>query len=182
MPLDSVLVECPNKNSGCKVKLKTKDVEYHEENCDFSTIECEGCHKELKRKDLRQHEKIKRCVESKLKRELIKATKGFNDENKQHILKIKMDSAKRTGRQLRQYHNRLHEKIGFSPRVPSATRRSPQFFFSTICKRCNRSFNDTTNHSSACTWHEGPILPVFGTCQACGRLDYQIGCIAGEHS
>lgn len=98
---------------------------------------------------------------SKLKRELIQGTKEFNNENKQHILKLKMDSAKRSGKQLRQYHNKIHEKIGFIPRVPSATRCSPQLLQSYTCKRCGRSFNGATNHPTACSWHEGVSVKIF---------------------
>lgn len=227
-------VQCSFKLKGCKKTVKRMDLRKHMEECDFRTVECEACGVQTLYCDLFTHQSKVRCLEKKLKQQIIRERKAASMEINRHREKLFRDNARLdqqqrkkilshakdlNNRKLTRHHNKMDEHdsdFEFSPRVgvfmtetkiqngslvenqnangyvsrshqeQNHVSRTPHSsrsgFVLQSCAQCNKMFRADTNSNSACRWHTGPMIEVFGgTCFACGRLDYQPGCALGYH-
>ncbi|KAL8619238.1 hypothetical protein ACOMHN_050019 [Nucella lapillus] len=77
-------VTCPHVKRGCKMAVKRAEVEEHTEECDYRHVLCEACGQRTIFIDLFTHQSRKRCLEKKLRQQLIKAVRITNLEVKQH--------------------------------------------------------------------------------------------------
>ena len=66
-------VTCPNVQQGCKMKVKRVELQEHMEECEHRSVQCEACGQRTVYVDLFTHQSRKRCLENKLRQQLIKA-------------------------------------------------------------------------------------------------------------
>lgn len=226
---DHVAEECPNTplecpNKGCQKKVRRCDMTRHMDECDYRQVVCEACDHVTVFCELFTHQSRVKCLERKLKQQVIRelrnanleVSKHRNNVNKQHIRleaqqrKLILDHARNlAGKPPALVHsprpnnstspNRItsnettpvfitEDKMNGMERHGDEDTGSPAPPSSRVghalfpCKRCKKLFNPDSNRKSSCKWHAGPMIEVFGgTCFACGRVDYQPGCVAGFH-
>nr|KAG5697873.1 hypothetical protein BaRGS_017130 [Batillaria attramentaria] len=66
-------VTCPHAPNGCKKKVRREDLLEHVEECDWRPVECEACGHRTVYCQLFTHQSRTRCVEKKLRQQLIRA-------------------------------------------------------------------------------------------------------------
>lgn len=204
---------CPNISKGCKKKIRRCDIKKHVEECDFRDVECEACGFVTIYCNLFTHQSRVRCLEKKLKQQIIREQRNHANDVKRHRAHLTKQNIRREvedrrvvlehTRYLKNGKNKMHGSLesltnnktsdvfltevvnnqpngdeGTSP--PPHPSRTGHAVFS--CIRCKKLYNAMSNNEKACRWHAGPIMDVFGgTCFACGRVDYQPGCMSGHH-
>lgn len=78
---DYEIVPCQNYSSGCKEKLRRKDMQTHLNHCDYTKIICKKCNQSYLRKDLFQHNK--NCFDKqKLNQNQFDFDKNSNENSK----------------------------------------------------------------------------------------------------
>lgn len=225
-------VDCEFRSRGCQKIVKRCDIRKHSKECDFRPVECEACGHNTIYKELFTHQSKVRCLEKKLKQQIIREKKAAMQEINKHRERLFRENVKLDQQQRRaflnhskslsylkkprvamqkqedsdfevspretlflteevvQQHNKEtheHDKPNCQEAAhdtnPSKTPNSSRSGFALqLCSQCNRKFRSDTNSNTACRWHIGPMVQVFGgTCFACGRLDYQPGCTTGFH-
>ena len=117
---ESDLIACENAKLGCRIQLRPKDMPAHLKNCLFRTVTCELCDKKLLLRDLVFHQKIKQCHETKIKRERIEHSKKIHNQVMTHARQIRGLSAGRQVSHRKHFREKVHNKLGWTPPVPSA--------------------------------------------------------------
>ncbi|XP_019644374.1 PREDICTED: RING finger protein 151-like [Branchiostoma belcheri] len=231
-----LFLDCPYKSRGCKDILQRRDMAAHLEDCNFRYVDCEACGHRTLFCDLFTHQKAKKCMEQKLKREVVDSVRRSRGQVRCHRKELTEDIHYRDQQQRRWLKSRLSwsrpgrgiERSMSQPAVMTLSDwNSGQVFLTAVpqtapsgarpdthlarsdsdlttmtspddrpqtdmvitnsapvikCRRCNRRYREAKNHSTACCWHQGPVVELFGgTCQTCGRLDTQEGCLLGYH-
>ncbi|XP_013392436.1 E3 ubiquitin-protein ligase TRIM22 [Lingula anatina] len=264
----NALVDCDYEEKGCKEKMLRKNLPEHLKQCLYRKTTCEACGYKCLVKDLATHQHKKKCLQIKLKQDIISSVRNANKEIKHHCKSLRdaryhlkqeerkerqarrqsrlnsaasyrsatgslMSSRKNyangrgnyddvtsstsrvtSGYSVRSYASSKPPLLGprgsisggskflpagtgdtsvvgvergaarqMTPRAPHPSRNedlSPRERL--WCLRCDKPFLMKSNHSSACSFHRGPMLELFGgMCESCGRLDIHKGCLTGYH-
>lgn len=77
-------VTCPYAPNGCRMKVKRAQLGEHVEECDWRPVVCEACGLHTVYCQLFTHQSRTRCVEKKLRQQLVKAIRATNTDVKQH--------------------------------------------------------------------------------------------------
>ncbi|OWF51811.1 TNF receptor-associated factor 5 [Mizuhopecten yessoensis] len=77
-------VPCPNISKGCKKKIRRCDIKKHVEECDFREVECEACGFVTVYCNLFTHQSRVRCLEKKLKQQVIREQRNQANDIKRH--------------------------------------------------------------------------------------------------
>ncbi|GFO38903.1 E3 ubiquitin-protein ligase nrdp1 [Plakobranchus ocellatus] len=77
-------VECQFAPAGCRKKVRRCQLDEHAQECDFRPVVCDACGHQTLSKDLHVHQSRKRCVEKRIKNQLIKALRSTRKEVKRH--------------------------------------------------------------------------------------------------
>ena len=99
--------ECNFK--GCNRTIKRCDVRKHQDECDFRLVECEACGHHTIYLELFTHQSRVRCLEKKLKQQIIRERKAASREINRHREKLFRDNARLDQHQRKQLVN--HAKI-----------------------------------------------------------------------
>lgn len=230
-------VQCKFRNKGCKKTVRRSDLQKHLDECECRTVQCEACGYVTIYRELFTHQSRVRCLEKKLKQQIIRERRVSSQQIQKHRdkmfhekVRLEQEQRKRMLEHAKQLNNKptplYHSKSRFSlhrsdislnrsdlnlnlndsqhngsvfvtespladnelpdpnddrhmGRTPHSSRSG---FVLQSCGQCGKFFRANTNHHHSCRWHAGPMIEVFGgTCCACGRLDYQPGCVTGFH-
>lgn len=226
-------ITCPNYGKGCRKKIRRCDIKHHLKECDFREVVCEACGHTTIFRDLFTHQSRTKCLEKKLKQQIIREFRNTTREVRRHKSLLTKQHVKRdillrrqelehsrnlqssrlstsrkfgsleslansnsntstgvflTENVLQKYYKPANGHSGSSvisdttslgSRAPLPSRAGHNVF---ECIRCKKLFKPQNNHENACSWHQGPIVKVFGgTCYGCGKVDYSPGCITGYH-
>ncbi|XP_052820437.1 E3 ubiquitin-protein ligase PDZRN3-like [Mya arenaria] len=87
-------VECDFKGRGCKRTIKRCDKRKHSDECDFREVECEACGHRTIYRELCTHQSRVRCLENKLKQQIIREKKATSREIIRHRERLIKDNAK----------------------------------------------------------------------------------------
>ncbi|KAL5018993.1 hypothetical protein ScPMuIL_004715 [Solemya velum] len=87
-------VSCSNKSSGCKKIVRRCDVNRHANECDFKKIVCEACGHRTILRDIYSHQRRVRCLEKKLKQQLVRELRKTETETKRHTNNIQQERMK----------------------------------------------------------------------------------------
>lgn len=85
-------VECTFK--GCKRTIKRCDKRKHQDECDFRPVECEACGHQTIYIELFTHQSRVRCLEKKLKQQIIRERKAASREINRHREKLFRDNVR----------------------------------------------------------------------------------------
>ncbi|KAH9490238.1 hypothetical protein Btru_035007 [Bulinus truncatus] len=141
----------------------------------MTRVTCDVCGQQTGLPDLFSHQIRKKCLESKLKHDVVCAVKCMSREVRLHQRDLDLQHRQLT-RQLTRSSTSLPEKTHSGAAISRTKEGILQ------CRNCFKSFKESQNRKDSCRWHLGPIVNIFGgTCSSCGRLDYQQGCILGYH-
>lgn len=226
-------ITCPNYGKGCRKTIRRCDIKHHLKECDFREVVCEACGHTTIFRDLFTHQSRTKCLEKKLKQQIIREFRNTTREVRRHKSLLTKQHVKRdillrrqelehsrnlqssrlstsrkfgsleslansngnigtgvflTENVLQKYYKPANGHSGSSvisdttslgSRAPLPSRAGHNVF---ECIRCKKLFKPQNNHENACSWHQGPIVKVFGgTCYGCGKVDYSPGCITGYH-
>lgn len=117
---------CPNERLGCKVRGTDQEMSKHQSHCLFRHVECPACGVRILLEHLYTHQRRARCYENKLKQEVAQTSRRLNLDVWGHHLKLKREAAHRQMEEEKTFKTKLHEKTGFTPRVPPVLgRESP---------------------------------------------------------
>ncbi|KAK0051017.1 E3 ubiquitin-protein ligase PDZRN3 [Biomphalaria pfeifferi] len=138
-------------------------------------VTCYICGQRTRQQDLLSHQIRKRCLESKLKHDVVCAVKCMARKVRLHQNDLDLQH-----RHLMRHFGRSITSLSDQSNRGPLTSTAKQEIIP--CRKCNKFFKPNQNSPGACRWHLGPIVNLFGgTCSSCGRLDYQNGCIVGCH-
>ncbi|KAL4240963.1 hypothetical protein ACF0H5_001745 [Mactra antiquata] len=98
-------VECDFKPKGCKKTVRRKDFEKHLDECDFRTVECEACGHVTMYQDLFTHQSRTRCLERKLKQQVIRERKASSQEINRHRQRLCRDITRLDQQQRKTFSN-----------------------------------------------------------------------------
>lgn len=87
-------VECDFKSKGCKKTVRRKDIDKHLAECDFRTVECEACGYVTIYRELFTHQSRVKCLERKLKQQIIRERKLSSLEINKHRQKLFRDTVR----------------------------------------------------------------------------------------
>ena len=173
---EEIWLSCPNSRLGCKVKVRSDECT-HAAECPYRFVHCEACGRRLLLSDLYTHQRLKGCYEIKLKQEVVSKKRQLRQEVVSHQMGLQMDYAHREMQKNKDFRLRLHDKMGYSPRVPSA--RS-----SRSCSISSQSEKSSSSNSPNVTSHDvtSQVVPygssdreshlVNGSeIEVCGRCD-----------
>lgn len=114
-------VICPNEVKGCKKKVKRCDLSKHVEECDYRTVTCEACGHQTVFQELFTHQSRKRCLERKLKQQVIRELRQAHKEVMEHRSGVLKDHIRRDIQQskivvghakyLQERKNKLHQLL-----------------------------------------------------------------------
>lgn len=117
----SAPVICPNQVKGCKKKVKRCDISKHVEECDYRTVICEACGHSTVFQELFTHQSRKRCLERKLKQQVIRELRQAHKEVMDHRSDVLKDHIRREIQQskmevghakyLQERKNKLHQLL-----------------------------------------------------------------------
>lgn len=117
-------VECEFKGKGCSKTIKRCDLKKHIEECDFRSVECEACGHVTLYRELFTHQSRVRCLEKKLKQQIIREKKAASKEINKHREKLFRDNARLDQQQRKLFliHSKsLNNKQNFRRKVSSET-------------------------------------------------------------
>ncbi|XP_070185297.1 uncharacterized protein [Littorina saxatilis] len=77
-------VACPHMQNGCWMKVRRGELEEHVGECQHRKVNCEACGQRIVFIDLFTHQSRKKCLEKKLRQQLIKAIRETNSDVRQH--------------------------------------------------------------------------------------------------
>ena len=77
-------VVCPNRRKGCKRKIRRCDVRQHVLECDYREVKCEACGHVTMYNDIFTHQSRTKCLEKKLKQQVIRESKNHQREVRRH--------------------------------------------------------------------------------------------------
>ncbi|XP_052262420.1 E3 ubiquitin-protein ligase PDZRN3-like [Dreissena polymorpha] len=87
-------VQCHFTAQGCPRKVKRCDLRKHLHECDFREVECEACGFRTLYRELFTHQSRVRCLEKKLKQQIIRERKASSREIIRHREKLVKEHAK----------------------------------------------------------------------------------------
>ena len=87
-------VDCNFKAKGCNRKVKRCDLRKHLEECDFRIVECEACGYETVYRELYTHQSRVRCLEKKLKQQIVRERKVASQEINRHRERLFKDNVR----------------------------------------------------------------------------------------
>lgn len=88
-------VSCPNENKGCKKKVRRCDLTKHLAECDFRTVTCEACGHVTLFQDLFTHQSRTRCLERKLKQQVIRELRSAHRQVINHRSNVTREHIRR---------------------------------------------------------------------------------------
>lgn len=113
-------VTCPHRSAGCRTKFHSRDYDHHVTlQCLYRPAQCEGCLLTMKYKDLYMHQKLRKCLDIKCKRDMVASARRIKSDLTHHRQEIMSSNLNQTREKVKSFHSRVHEKLGYSPRVPS---------------------------------------------------------------
>lgn len=130
---------------------------------------CDSCGKRVPMKDLHVHQKATRCVESKLKQEVIQSARQLKREVTEHALQLKKEKVQMDRYEKRLLRESVHERLGWMPRVPSAmdlsslrhhTHKNPP-------RQCSTA--PPSGHRAVSTDYTKSPSPIIGTLEITGH-------------
>lgn len=131
---------CCHKQYGCHAKLESKDVDHHVVfQCMYRPANCEGCGLNMLYKDIFMHQKLYNCLDIQCKRELVASAKRIKSDMRHHRQEVMVNSLALTREKVQRQHSRLHEKVGYSPRVPTFPKPDFPRSFCNVSKSSVRS-------------------------------------------
>lgn len=77
-------VHCDFRKKGCKKTVRRGDLKRHLEECDFRTVECEACGYVTIYRELFTHQSRVRCLEKKLKQQVIRERRVSSQQIQKH--------------------------------------------------------------------------------------------------
>lgn len=87
-------VDCEFRLKGCKRKVKRCDKRKHQDECDYRPVECEACGHQTIYRELFTHQSRVRCLEKKLKQQIIRERKAASREINRHREKLFRDNVR----------------------------------------------------------------------------------------
>lgn len=87
-------VDCDFRTKGCKRTIKRCDKRKHQDECDYRPVECEACGYSTIYRELFTHQSRVRCLEKKLKQQIIRERKAASREINRHREKLFRDNVR----------------------------------------------------------------------------------------
>ncbi|XP_062569089.1 TNF receptor-associated factor 5-like [Saccostrea cucullata] len=88
-------VTCPFYGKGCRKKIRRCDIKRHLKECDFREVVCEACGYTTIFRDLFTHQSRTKCLEKKLKQQIIREFRHTNREVRRHKSLLNRQHVKR---------------------------------------------------------------------------------------
>lgn len=153
-------VPCPNAIKGCKKKVKRCDLNKHIDECNFRVVTCEACGHVTIFQDLFTHQSRKKCLERKLKQQVIRELRHAHQEVINHRSNVKRDHIRldieqtkkviQHARYLQERKQKLHQLLLSQNNNDAINSESGDSFFLTDLeelKNKNTSLSSTPVHS-----------------------------------
>lgn len=84
-------VDCKFREKGCRKSVRRCDISKHGDECDFRTVACEACGHTTIYRELFTHQSRVRCLEKKLKQQVIREQKAATQETNRHRERLYRD-------------------------------------------------------------------------------------------
>ena len=88
-------VSCPNESKGCKKKVRRRDLNKHIAECNFRSVTCEACGHKTIFQDLFTHQSRTRCLERKLKQQVIRELRQAHHQVVNHRSNVTREHIRR---------------------------------------------------------------------------------------
>ncbi|XP_053393074.1 E3 ubiquitin-protein ligase PDZRN3-like [Mercenaria mercenaria] len=124
-------VKCEFKTKGCTRTVKRCDFKKHLEECDYRTVECEACGYVTLYRELFTHQSHVRCLEKKLKQQIIRERKLASKEINKHRERLFRDNVRLDQQQRKSLLNHSKSlKLKRKLRLPVNDETDPEFDYS----------------------------------------------------
>ena len=113
-------IPCKHAELGCNIMVFPREMDKHNLVCLYQKVECEGCGDTMFLKDQVTHQKIKKCIEKKVKNDRICHAKRAHSDMMKYNQRMKSLKAGIEVMNWQRLKGLVHEKHGWTPRVPNA--------------------------------------------------------------